>query len=215
MRNVQIYIALVLSLFATQVLAQGSTTKKVNIEVPGFISYGPQGQQFVPIANVSDVKTAIKMLGLTPDSIQFVAIIPVSASGVYKTTRYDQVYARAGMQRILPCYRWVAVEVTKLNLPIRNKVYVLTDVSTAAFDRNGKPKQMFNIPFIEPQNGKLSLGTESMGTLESFELITKISDTGTTETVYDVHYNWKSFTDEDSRIMVIMSVERIIGGVMD
>ena len=98
MRNIQIFIAVVLSLFATQVLAQNSTTTKVNVQVPGFISYGHQGQYFVPIASVSETKDAIKELGLVPDSINFVAIIPVSASGVQGNIGYDQVYMRATMQ---------------------------------------------------------------------------------------------------------------------
>lgn len=213
MKNLHIWISLVLSLFVTQLLAQSSTIKKTTIEVPGFVSYGPQGQYFVPITDVSGTKDAIEELELVPDSIKFVAIIPVSVSGATKNIGYDQVYGKAGMQDIRPCEKWVAVKIAEYNLPIKDKVYILTDVSTA-FQKDGKPKQMFDIPFIEPKNGKLSMGEENMGTLETFELVTEISDTGEMETWYDdLKYSWKSFPSENTRIMVLISVERMIGGV--
>jgi hypothetical protein len=203
-----------LSLFATQVLAQSSTTKKVTIQVPGFVSYGPQGQHFVPITSVGETEDAIKELGLVPDSIKFVAIIPVSASGVQKNLGYDQVYGKAAMQGIRPCEKWIAAKIAENNLPIKDKVYILTDVSTA-FDKDGKPEEMFNIPFIEPINGVLKLKKENMGTLETFELRAEISETGEMETWYDdLKYKWKSFPSENSRIMVMMSEERMTGRAM-
>jgi hypothetical protein len=212
MKNIQIFIAVVLSLFATQVLAQNSTTTKVNVQVPGFISYGHQGQYFVPIASVSETKDAIKELGLVPDSINFVAIIPVSASGVQGNIGYDQVYMRATMQGMYPCEKWVAAKIAEYKLPVKDKVYILTDVSIAAFDKDGKPNDVFEVPIIEPKDGVLSLGKENMGTLENFSFVAKISDNGEMESGYDdLKYEWKSFPSKDSRIMVIMSPERMTG----
>ena len=88
----------------------------------------------------------------------------------------------------------------------------MTDVSIAAFDKDGKPNDVFEVPIIEPKDGVLSLGKENMGTLENFSFVAKISDNGEMESGYDdLKYEWKSFPSKDSRIMVTMSPERMTG----
>lgn len=210
LKSLQCIIVGILSLPMMQVFAQENPVlENTTVQVPGFISYNNQGQIFVPISGVNEIEKLIKENDSLSDSIKFVVIIPVFATGAKNNISYDQVYGKAARQGIRPCEEWVAAKIAKYNLPIRDKVYILTDVYIA-LDKDEKPRKKFTVPFIGPKNGGLELGEENMGTLESFELVAEISNTGEMETLYDVKYKWDSFPSENSRIMVLMSKERMM-----